>query len=215
MHYSHQRGEGGLSTEAGKVAERIVAEGPERAFTAADFADIASARNAGNILGRMYARGELARAIRGVYCVPDKSELLGTEVSASVDEVVRAVPRVNKRVVTPAGDAAFNALGLDTQVPARHIYVSSGPYKTYSYGPYTIELRHRANCDLFDRPPVTRIVVQAFKTRGRNGASYEAVSALARNLADEDADTLLEESKGLTSWTAEGAKRIWRERHDG
>lgn len=204
-----------MSTEAGKVAERIAAEGPGKAFTAADFTDIASARNAGNILGRMHARGELARAIRGVYYVPEKSELLGTEVPASVDEVVRAVARANKWIVTPAGDAALNALGLDSQVPARHVYVSSGPYKTYSYGPYAIELRHRANRDLLDRSPVTRTVVQALKALGRNGASDGAVSALARNLSDEDVDTLLEESKGLTSWITEVAKRIWRERHDG
>lgn len=137
-----------MSTEAGRVAERIAAEGPGRAFTAADFADITSARNAGNVLGRMHARGKLARAIRGVYYVPERSELLGTEVPASVDEVVRAVARANKWVVTPAEDAALNALGLDTQVPARHVYVSSGPYKTYSYGPHEIELRHRANRDL-------------------------------------------------------------------
>ena len=202
-------------TDSGKVAERIGAEGPGRAFTAADFADITSARNAGNILGRMHARGELARAIRGVYYVPEKSELLGTEVPVSVDEVVRAVARANKWIVTPAGNAALNALGLDTQVPARHVYVSSGPYKTYSYGPYTIELRHRANRDLLDCSPVTRTVVQALKALGRSGASDEAVSALARNLTDEDADTLLEESKGLTSWVTEVAKGIWRERHDG
>ena len=84
-----------MSTEAGRVAERIVAEGPGKAFTVADFADIASARNAGNILGRMHARGELARAIRGVYYVPEKSELLGTDVPASADEVVRAAARAN------------------------------------------------------------------------------------------------------------------------
>lgn len=204
-----------MSTEAGRVAERIAAEGPGRAFTAADFADITSARNAGNVLGRMHARGELARAIRGVYYVPERSELLGTEVPASVDEVVRAVARANKWVVTPAGDAALNALGLDTQVPARHVYVSSGPYKTYSYGPYEIELRHRANRDLLGCSPVTRTIVQALKALGRGGASDEALSALARNLTDEDAETFLEESKGLTSWVTEAAKRIWEERHDG
>lgn len=104
----------------------------------------------------------------------------------------------------------------EPQVPARHAYVSSGPYKTYSYRPHTIELRHRANRDLLDCPPtVTRTVIQALKTLGRNGASDEAVSALARNLTDEDANTLLKESKGLTSLITEVAKRTWRERHDG
>lgn len=96
-------------------------------------------------------------------------------------------------------------------MPARHVYVSSGPYKTYSYGSYAIELRHRANRDVLDCSPVTRTVVRALKALGRSGASDEAVSALAHNLSDEDVDAFLEESKGLTSWIAEIAKRIWKE----
>lgn len=204
-----------LPTEAGKIAEKIAAIGPGKAFTAADFTDLTSARNAGNVLGRMYARGKLARAIRGVYYVSERSALLGTEVPASVDEVVRAVARANKWIVTPAGDAALNALGLDTQVPAHHVYVSSGPYKTYSYGPYTIELRHRANRDLLDCSPVTCTIVQALKALGKDGANDKVVATLARNLNDEDVETFLGESRGLTSWIAETAKKIWEERHDG
>ena len=138
-----------------------------------------------------------------------------TEVPASVDEVVRAVARANKWIAAPAGDAAFNALGLDTQVLARHVYVSSGPYKTYFYGSHAIELRHRANRDLLDCSPVTSTVIQAFRALGRDGANDETATALERNLTDEDMDALLEESKGLTSWIAEVAKRIWKERHDG
>lgn len=204
-----------MATESGRIAERIAAAGPGKAFTAADFTDMTNARNAGNVLGRMHARGELARAIRGVYYIPERSELLNTDVPASVDEVVRAVARANKWVVAPAGDAALNALGLDTQVPAHHVYVSSGPYKTYSYGPYAIELRHRANRDLLDCSPITRTIIQALKALGKNGADDEAIAVLARNLDDEDIETFLRESRGLTSWVSEAAKRIRKEQHDG
>ena len=204
-----------MDSEAQAIASLIMSWGPGKAFTAKDFTDVAGVRNAGNVLGRMYACGELARATRGVYYVPEKSTLLGTEVPASVDEVVRAMARANKWVVAPAGDAALNALGLDTQVPARHVYVSSGPYKTYSYGPYTIELRHRANRDLLSCSPITRIVVQALKALGKDNVDSETVSTLAHSLSSEDAETLLRESKGLTSWVAETAKRIWEERSDG
>ena len=204
-----------MPTEARRITERIAATDPGKAFTAADFTDVASARNAGNVLGRMHERGKLARAIRGVYYVPEKSALLGSEVSASVDEVVRAVARANKWIVAPAGDTALNALGLDTQVPARHVYVSSGPYKTYSYGPYTIELRHRANRDLLDCSPITRTIVQALKALGNENVDDETVATLARGLDDEDVETFLKESRGLTAWIAEIAKRIWKERHDG
>ena len=204
-----------MATESGRIAERIAAAGPGKAFTAADFTDMTNARNAGNVLGRMHARGELARAIRGVYYIPESSELLNTDVPASVDEVVRAVARANRWVVAPAGDAALNALGLDTQVPAHHVYVSSGPYKTYSYGPYAIELRHRSNRDLLDCSPITRTIIQALKALGKNGADDEAIAVLARNLDDEDIETFLRESRGLTSWVSEAAKRIRKEQHDG
>ena len=122
-----------MATEAKEMAARIAEAGPGRAFTASDFSDVTSARNAGNVLGRTHARGDIARAVRGIYYVPERSGLLGAEVPASVDEVVRAIARANKWVVAPAGDAALNALGLDTQVPARPVYVSSEPYKSYSY----------------------------------------------------------------------------------
>ena len=56
-------------TEAEVIANRIEQAIPGTAFTAFDFSDISSARNAGNVLGRMYSKGQLAKAIRGVYYV--------------------------------------------------------------------------------------------------------------------------------------------------
>lgn len=203
-----------MASEAKEVEARIAAAGPGRAFTAADFSDVTSARNAGNVLGRMHARGDLVRAIRGVYYVPERSALLGADVPASVNEVVRAVARANKWIVAPAGDAALNALGLDTQVPAKPVYVSSGPYRSYSYGPYEIELRHRANRDLIDCSPATRTVIQALKALGRDGVNEETIRRIAANLSEEEAETLLGEASGLTSWVTEAAKRIWETKHE-
>ena len=191
-------------TEAEAIAKRIESFGAGRAFTAADFSDVAGRRNAANALGRLHAKGGIARAIRGVYYAPERSALMGTEVPASADEVVHAVARANKWIVAPSGDAALNALGLDTQVPAKLVYVSSGPYKRYEYGPYDIELRHRANRDLLDCSQITCTIVQALKALGRT---------LARNLTEEQAGAFLEESAGLTSWVADAAKKIWEAKH--
>ena len=54
-------------TEAEAIAKRIESFGAGRAFTAADFSDVAGRRNAANALGRLHAKGGIARAIRGVY----------------------------------------------------------------------------------------------------------------------------------------------------
>lgn len=200
-------------TEASTIEERIAAAGPGRAFTASDFSDLASARNAGNVLGRLHSRGKVERALRGVYYVPERSELLGSDVPASVDEVAHAIARSNKWVIAPAGDAALNALGLDTQVPAQHVYVSSGPYKSYEYGPYRIELRHRANRDLLDCSETTCAIVQALKALGRDGVGPDIAKTLARNLTVEQVDAFRDESAGLTSWVVEFAKELWEEKH--
>ena len=116
-------------------------------------------------------------------------------------------------VVAPSGDAALNALGLDTQVPAKLVYVSSGPYKRYEYGPYDIELRHRANRDLLDCSQITCTIVQALKVLGRENVGDEEIGTLARNLTEEQAGAFLEESAGLTSWVADAAKKIWEAKH--
>lgn len=164
---------------------RIECFGAGRAVTAADFSDVAGRRNAAKALGRLHAKGEIARAIRGVYYVTECSALMGTEVPAGADEVVRAVARANKWIVAPSGAAALNALGLDTQVPAKLVYVSSGPYKRYEYGPYDIELRHRANRDLLDCSQITCTIVQALKALGRENVGDEVIRTLARNLTEE------------------------------
>ena len=70
-------------TEAEAIAKRIESFGAGRAFTAADFSDVAGRRNAANALGRLHAKGGVARAIRGVYYAPERSALMGTEVPAS------------------------------------------------------------------------------------------------------------------------------------
>ena len=200
-------------TEAKAIDSRIAQIGAGKAFTAADFSDVASARNAGNVLGRMHAKGKLARAVRGAYYVPEYSALMGIEVPASADEVVRAIARANKWVVAPAGDAALNKLGLDTQVPAKLTYVSSGPYKSYEYGNYEIELKHRANRDLLDCSETTCIVVQALKALGKDAVDEGTIETLARNLTDEQVDTVMGESAGFTSWVGEAAKKIWEAKH--
>lgn len=199
-------------TEAKAIVERIEQTAPGTAFTASDFSDISNVRNAGNVLGRLYSKGRLAKAMRGIYYVPCRSKILGIDVPASVDEVVKAIARANKWVIAPAGDAALNSLGLDTQVPAKFVYVSSGPYKTYEYGPYEIELRHRANRDLLDCSPTTCAIVQAMKALGRERVTDEVIGILARSLSISQAETFLNESSGLTSWMTEVAKAIWREK---
>ena len=72
-------------TEAEAIAKRIESFGAGRAFTAADFSDVAGRRNAANALGRLHAKGGIARAIRGVYYAPERSALAHRPAPAQVE----------------------------------------------------------------------------------------------------------------------------------
>lgn len=181
---------------------------PGTLFVPSDFSDLAGPDSVSQQLSRMARRGELTRAARGVYAKPRRSELLGVEVPPSPDEVAHAIARSNRWVIAPAGDTALNRLGLDTQVPATHQYVSSGPYKRYKYGKFDIEMRHRANRDLLECSPLTCLVTQALKALGRDAADDALAERLAARLTDEEVETYLEETRGSTAWVHEFAKRM-------
>lgn len=200
-------------SESAAIANRIAAIGVGKAFTASDFSDLASMRSAGNVLRRMRAKGKLARAVRGVYYVPEFSTLIGIEVPVSADEVIHAIARANNWAICPTGDAALNMLGLDTQVPARIVYVTSGPSKTYTYSRYKIELKHCTASNLLGRLETTRLVIQSLKALGKDHMDENIVNTLARNLSVKQVNTLVEESRGLASWVTDAFGRIQQAKH--
>lgn len=201
-------------TDAKLIEKRVDEIGPGKAFTSTDFTDLSSSRNVCNVLGRLYSRGKIARAVRGVYYVPEKSSLLNKEVPLSAEEVTRAIARSNKWAIAPAGDTALNAVGLDTQVPARLTFVSSGPYKSYVHGSITIEFKHRASRDLLDCSETTCTLVQALKALGKEGVDDRTISFLASRLTKDQVNAFRDESYGLTSWVAEVAQKLWEAKNE-
>jgi hypothetical protein len=198
----------GAVSQTGAIEERIARAEPGVLFVPSDFADLAGPDAVSQALSRMARKGELTRAVRGVYAKPRVSALLGEEVPPSPDEVAHAIARSNRWVIAPAGDTALNQLGLDTQVPAVHEYVSSGPYKSCRYGRSRIEMRHRANRDLLECSPLTCLITQALKALGKNAADEGLARRIAGRLTDDEVETYLRETQGSTAWVHEFAKRM-------
>lgn len=204
---------GGTLSVSSDIEARIADAEAGTVFVPSDFHDIASVDNSNAVLSRMAKRGNIMRAMRGVYAKPKRVEALGLDVPPTPDAVARAIARNNKWVICPFGGTALNMLGLDTQVPATYEYVSSGPYKRYPYGRFEIVMRHRASRDLLDASPLTCLVVQALKALGRDGALDEGVvRQIAGRLSDEEALALWDETRNATSWVFEFAKRVREEK---
>ena len=56
--------------------------------------------------------------------------------------------RKKKPVTCGEGNTALNQLGLSTQVPADWTYISSGPYKEYTFGNVTLTFSHRSDSQM-------------------------------------------------------------------
>ena len=193
---------------AADIEKRIAETKPGSVFVPSDFYDIASVDNANAVLSRMAKRGDIMRAMRGVYAKPKRVEELDADVPPTPDAVAHAIARNNKWVIAPSGDTALNRLGLDTQVPAVYEYVSSGPYKTYQYGRFAITMKHRANRDLLDCSPVTCLVIQAIKAIGRGAAGKDIAAKVAARLSNEEVEALYDETRNSTAWVFGFAKKV-------
>lgn len=193
---------------AAEIEDRIASAEPGTVFVPSDFHDIASVDNANTVLSRMAKRGDIMRAMRGVYAKPKRVEELDVDVPPSPDAVAHAIARNNKWVIAPSGDTALNRLGLDTQVPAVYEYVSSGPYKTYQYGKFAIAMKHRANRDLLDCSPTTCLVIQALKALGKDAAGEDVAAHMAARLSNEEVEALYDETRNSTAWVFGFAKKV-------
>lgn len=193
---------------ATEIEDRITEAEPGSVFVPSDFHDIASVDNANTVLSRMAKRGDIMRAMRGVYAKPKRVEKLDADVPPTPDAIAHAIARNNKWEIAPSGDTALNRLGFDTQVPATYEYVSSGPYKTYQYGKFAIAMKHRANRDLLDCSPITCLVIQALKAIGKDAADENVAARIAARLSDEEVEALYDETRNSTAWVFGFAKKV-------
>ncbi len=137
---------------------------------------------------------------------------MGKGVPASPDEIAEALARKFEWHIAPYGDTALNRLGVDPQVPSVVRYVSDGPYRTYQYGPYTIEFRHTANRDLSRLNPVAATVVQALKALGKSGVTGEKLDIISSRLDDSQMDKLISGTRNATSWVREAVREMQERR---
>lgn len=193
---------------------RIERQGHGSVFVASDFFDIADKKPARETLLRMERDGYLERVIRGVYLFPEYSDLLGRNVPADPTRVAETIARNFNWTISPSGEVALNQLGLSTQVPSVHEFLSDGPYKSYTYGKVQLVFKHRANREMTGTSYKTRLVVQALKSLGKEQTDKTVIQKLAQVLSAEDVEGLYEETKYASDWINDIAAQLKKERGD-
>src|ERR1700681_2920909 len=127
-----------------KIVNRIYGNGRGWAFSQADFADLGSRSAIDLALHRREKNRLIRRVIRGVYDYPRHSDLLHKTIGPDIDQIAHALARKFAWRIQPDGATAQNLLGLSTQVPARVIYLSDGPDRSYTVGKTSLTFQHTA-----------------------------------------------------------------------
>lgn len=194
-----------------KVLSRIYGNGRGWAFSQADFADLGTRSAVDSSLHRMEKEGGIRRVIRGVYDYPRYSELLKKTVVPDIDQVANALARKFGWRIQPDGATAQNLLGLSTQVPARIVYLSDGPDRTYTVANRTLAFEHTALKEAGFKLAQSRLVVQALKSLGEERITSKVVSKIKEQLDPALRRKILLDTKTSTGWVYAAIQEIAKE----
>ena len=164
--------------KSGAVAKYIDSIADGTVFAICDIPNDSSSDSLKTQLSVACKNGRIVRIMRGIYYKPKFNKLLGIMIPCDPDDVSHAIARNNGWHIIPGGNSCLNLTGLSTQVPARFMYYSDGPYKTYNIGNTNIEMRHRESKDMPNSDRLA-ILIHALKTKGRGNITQSDIHTLS------------------------------------
>lgn len=199
-------------THLSEIRSRIQKAEPGAVFIPSDFFDVAEPVKVNMCLKRLKDSGELQPIIRGVFAKPRFSQFLNTLVPPRTEDVARAIARNHGWSIAPSGDTALNLLGLSTQVPAGHYYVSDGPYRAYQGDGMTITFKHtNHHHELTNVSSDTALLIQGLRANGKDGLRAQDVHRLSKQFTAEQKKRFLAESQRTTQWIRQQVTEICKE----
>ena len=196
------------SSYSEQIKQRIENSPSGTIFINSDFTDIAETETIRRNLNRITQTGLLRRILNGIYEKPKYSKLLKEYVAVDPDQVAKAIARNYHWTIVPCGYTALNLLGISTQVTAIWSYISDGPYRKYEWNNTCIEFKHRTNKEISGLSYMTRLIIQALKTLGKENISKEVIVMLSDRLTFEEKTTMLKEAAESTDWVYNVIRKI-------
>ena len=198
-----------------KMLRRIYGNGRGWAFSPADFADLGARPTIDSALHRREREGVIRRVIRGIYDYPRQSKVLGGPVSPNIDQIADALARKFVWRIQPNGATAQNLLGLSTQVPARLVYLSDGPDRSYTVGKTSLAFEHTALKEAGFKLQESRLVVQALKELGEGRITPKIITQIRKRFDSALRQRILLDTKTATGWVYAAIQEIAKEDANG
>ena len=191
-----------------QLLTRTKSASSQRVWTTADFLDLGSRAAVDQALSRLVRQGALARPARGLFAVRRKSERLGIDLPAKLEEVVDALVRRSGATVVPSGATFANQLGLSTQVPMRAIFQTTGRARRYQIGGTNVELRHVSPRRLKASSPRNLAVLSAIAHLGKANIDETTLARLRSVTERADDASLLDDARNQPAWVVAVVRQV-------
>lgn len=143
-----------------KIRKKIISFPDSAIFMARDFLEYGSRESIRHALKRLAAKGFIRRILPGIYDFPKFRPILNSYSPPAFQDLPDAIARKFHWTIVPEGNAVLNRLGIDTQVPAKCVYNSSGPSRIFRIGKAVLEFRHVAPSFLKATHMITKMIMQ-------------------------------------------------------
>ena len=193
------------------MVSRIYGQKRGWAFSKNDFMDLGGDDLVRKGLSSLASRGTIRRVLRGLYDYPRFSTLLKESMGPDLDQVARALARRSGWRIQPSENTALNLLGLSTQVPARAVYLSDGPSKTYEIGNRQLIFKKRALKESGFKHRESALVVQALKALGKERIDPGVRDKLAEAIPATTWKKMVRDAKTAPAWVHEIIRTIAEE----
>ena len=180
------------------IKKRINSHGRGWCFTTKNFLDLNSPMGVRKALSRLEEEKLIRRLAQGLYEYPRQHPDLGT-LPPQIDEIAKAIAEKNGIKVQPSGAYAANLVGLSEQVPAKAIFLTSGPTKKLKIGKLEIIFRTAREKSLHASGKVG-LVVQALRNLGKDHVDSVAKNRVQRFLQGTSQKELRDNLKYAPQW---------------
>ena len=194
-----------------KLVSRIYGHQRGWAFSKNDFLDLGSDAAIRKALSRLETKGIVRRVLRGVYDYPRISSLLNETMGSDLDVLASAIARKSGWRIQPSENTALNLLGLSTQVPAKSIYLSDGPSKSYELGNRPLIFKKRALRESGFKHKESELVVQALKALGRDCIDSQICRTLSEKWTPDFWQKILRDTRTAPAWVCDIIRTITKE----
>ena len=188
-----------MKSVSDSILRRIRAKQHGWVFTPKDFIDLAPRNNVGVVLHRLVKNGVIRKLDHGLYDFPIIHPKLGV-LAANPDAIARALATRTGDIIQPGGAQLANQLGLDTQVPAKPAYMTSGNATRKKIASYPIIFSHSK---FLNKTPLginVANVINALHHMGKNNLTDDMIQKCQHILSKKDKSQLKKNLNQFPDW---------------